>query len=457
MESGKILQSRYKILKKIGEGGMGTTFLSTDLIRKDLVVLKYLSITRSKDWKSIELFEREAKILKSINHPFIPDYKDYFEYKENDNAYFVLVQEYVEGENLQQKVENGFRCSEDEIKKIAIKLLSIIKHIHSLRPPIIHRDINPKNIILRDDGEIYIVDFGGVQEAIKSEAYSGSTVIGTAGYSPIEQYQGRAVEESDLYAFACTILFLLTHKDPSSLPAKNLKIDLSSFSFLSEELKYVLNIYLEPEVFRRDLPIERAINILDGSEALSREIKYHPVSEDDEDYRPASKPEGTNIEVTEDYSKVEITIPGRMNLMSMILLGFSAVWLMFISIWTISTISDKVPVFFPLFSLPFWGVGIFLVYMALFRLYGKFIIQITRNKKLFYIKKLFSFERKGSASLDSVGKCYISSVNTKSSQQMTQCSLDVGYKRIKFGDFLTDVEKNWVRKLINYYVKKYGR
>jgi serine/threonine protein kinase len=127
-----------------------------------------LSFSSDFEWEELKLFEREAETLKSLTHPAIPRYLDYFEL--NSSAYkgFALVQTYLEGKSLEEHLKGGRTFSEADIKEIATAILEILNYLHSRQPAVIHRDIKPSNILLTNRsgnsvGEVYLVDFGSVQ------------------------------------------------------------------------------------------------------------------------------------------------------------------------------------------------------------------------------------------------------------------------------------------------------
>jgi serine/threonine protein kinase len=123
-------------------------------------------------------------------------------------------------------LENGQRFSEKQVREIAFEVLEILIYLHELSPPVLHRDIKPSNLIWGEDRHIYLVDFGAVQA---QAAVTGVTftVVGTSGYAPLEQFWGRAVAASDLYALGATLIHLLTGVTPADLPQKDSRIQFS--------------------------------------------------------------------------------------------------------------------------------------------------------------------------------------------------------------------------------------
>jgi serine/threonine protein kinase len=137
--------------------------------------------------------------------------------------WFGLVQDYIPGLSLQELLDQGERFTESQVKKIAKDILKILIYLHELSPPVLHRDIKPSNLILDSSEQIYLVDFGAVQ-AQASVTGVTFTVVGTSGYAPLEQFWGRAVAASDLYALGATLIHLLTNTYPADLPQQDSRI-----------------------------------------------------------------------------------------------------------------------------------------------------------------------------------------------------------------------------------------
>ncbi len=223
--SGTILQNRYRIIKTLGQGGFGRTYLAEDQRRfNELCAIKELIpvVTGGYAWeKAKELFQREAAILYQIQHPQVPQFRERFE---QDQRLF-LVQDYVAGKTystlLDERKASGKVFAEQEVLQLIQSLLPILEHIHSRG--MIHRDIAPDNIILRDSDRLpVLIDFGVVKELAtrlnSPDNTIPATTVGKFGYAPSEQMQtGRAYPSSDLYALAVTAIVLLTGKEPQQL------------------------------------------------------------------------------------------------------------------------------------------------------------------------------------------------------------------------------------------------
>lgn len=211
---GDILLDRYEIQAVIGLGGMGSVYRARDKNFKTmrLVAIKEM-INKVMDnlvQKNINaIFEREANILASIRHHAIPRIFDFFTI--NDCSY--LVMDYVNGKDLDDSLakQTSF-FHEKQVMDWAIQICDVLSYLHSFQPePIVFRDIKPSNIMINQQGQIMLVDFGIAkifQEGQKN------TMIGTQGYSPPEQYRGEATPMVDIYALGATMHHLLTLKDP---------------------------------------------------------------------------------------------------------------------------------------------------------------------------------------------------------------------------------------------------
>jgi serine/threonine protein kinase len=244
----QILQDRYQIQRQLGNNGIRQTWLAKDLQASDgknsTVVVKLLAFGGTVQWDDLKLFEREAQILKQLNHRRIPRYIDYF-CIDDRTLWFALIQEYIPGESLKEKLAVGKRFTEKRARKIAVEVLNILNYLHELNPGVLHRDIKPSNLIWGEDNRIYLVDFGAVQDKAAREGVT-FTVVGTYGYAPMEQFGGRAVAASDLYALGATLIHLLTGTSPSDLPQKDLRLQFTDRVNLSPSFVSWLQKLIEP-------------------------------------------------------------------------------------------------------------------------------------------------------------------------------------------------------------------
>jgi serine/threonine-protein kinase len=184
------------------------------LDERDLVVVKEAVTPEDSapelKQKAEELFEREAKILMKLDHPHVVKVLDYF--AASGRNYMML--EYVNGRDLRQYVKQNGRVREAVVLEWAEQIASVLQYLHQQTPPVIHRDFTPDNIVVRDDGQIVVIDFGAANEFIGN---STGTFVGKQCYIAPEQFRGKAVPVSDVYAFGCSLNFLLTGQDPEAL------------------------------------------------------------------------------------------------------------------------------------------------------------------------------------------------------------------------------------------------
>jgi serine/threonine protein kinase len=219
-----VLAGRYQIVKHLGGGGFGQTFLASDshLPGKPICVVKQLQpkVNSSETLEiAIRLFNREAETLYRLgNHDRIPRLLAHFE----QNNEFYLVQEYVAGKPLDQEIVPGKRLSEAEVIPLLQDILEVLAFVHQQQ--VIHRDIKPANLIRRNsDGRIVLIDFGAVKEVSNQAAsISGNTsmtvAIGSPGYMPIEQQASHPHFSSDIYSVGMVCVQALTGLSPRQLP-----------------------------------------------------------------------------------------------------------------------------------------------------------------------------------------------------------------------------------------------
>lgn len=222
LQPGITLVNRYRLIQILGQGGFGRTYLAEDQNRfREYCVLKELvpaQTTPELMQKARELFYKEAKVLYSIQHPQVPEFREQFEF---DRRLF-LVQQYVAGKTcsqlLDERLQQGLTFSEAETKQLLLQVLPVLTYLHDRH--IIHRDISPDNIILRSSDRLpVLIDFGAVKAlATRVSQPASHTIIGKPLYAPAEQMQAGIVDPtSDLYALAVTAIELLTGKSPDQL------------------------------------------------------------------------------------------------------------------------------------------------------------------------------------------------------------------------------------------------
>ena len=266
----KLINDRYFLLNKLGQGGSGVTYKALDRESDRQVAIKVLSLTGLDNWKKIELFEREAKILKQLNHPAIPQYIDYFQIETEKEIEFYLVRELAPDRSFADLIARGWLPEEKTVKDIAEKVLEILVYLQQLTPPVIHRDLKPQNIIYQPDtGKLFLVDFGAVRDTYH-HTVMGSTVVGTYGYMAPEQFRGGAVLvlSTDLYGLGCTLLFLLMGNSPAELPQKKLKTDFRKAVKIDRSFADWIDKLIEPDTRQRFLTAQDALLVLQSKKDL---------------------------------------------------------------------------------------------------------------------------------------------------------------------------------------------
>jgi len=253
--NGKTLRNgRYAITGVLGAGSQGETFEALDKRDGRLVALKRFQVRGARSWKDVELAEREAKVLASLEHRLLPSFIEHFE----ENGALYLAMEKIEGQTLRERSADA-SIPQADVLRFLYDAAEVLDYLHARTPPVIHRDIKPGNVIRREredgDAEMVLVDFGSVRANLAPKG--GSTVVGTFGYMAPEQFQGRARPASDVYGAGVTALWLLTGIEPEALPHRGLAIDVPAV-LANLKLRphrnawqHVLNAMVEPDPDRR--------------------------------------------------------------------------------------------------------------------------------------------------------------------------------------------------------------
>ena len=233
------------------------------------VAIKRFDVRGAKTWKEAELAERETRVLQSLSHPKLPRYFDHFE----EGGALYLVMEKIDGESLAALQKRGAALSDADALRFLRDASEVLDYLHGRAPPVIHRDLKPGNVIRRPDGSFAFVDFGAVRDKLRPEG--GSTVVGTFGYMAPEQFQGRALPASDVYAIGATALSMLTGRQPEALPHKGLAIDVRAAleGHGGGRLAEVLTAMLDPDPDRRPARIAPLLSRLEGGRSLGPEGK----------------------------------------------------------------------------------------------------------------------------------------------------------------------------------------
>ena len=301
-QPGHIFHQRYQLLERLGENVSQQTWLAIDLASQPqhTVVMKLLAMSPQMQWDAAKLLEREAQLLQKLNHPRIPRYGDYFLLEQLPDSrfpWFCLVQSHVPGHSLQQLLDQGHHFTEAEVEKIAIEVLSLLVYLHGSVPPILHRDLKPSNLIWGEDNHLYLIDFGSVQDQAALEGAT-FTIVGTYGYVPMEQFGGRAVPASDLYALGATLIHLLTGTPPADLPHQNARIQFAQQVSVDPTFVNWVNKLTEPDLADRLSTARQALDALEHRQHLSLPTVHR-------------KPKDSQIQLKKTITQLELKIPPR--------------------------------------------------------------------------------------------------------------------------------------------------
>lgn len=247
---------QYQVLRVLGRGGMGTTYLvwhpspavlSSGKPQEALRVLKEMNADMAQIPKAQELFEREASTLQTLDHPGIPKFYDFF--IEAGKKYLVMA--LLHGQDLEQRIRKQGAVSAQQAIDWMMQTCDVLDYLHHHRTPIIHRDIKPGNLLVQTmNNRVVVLDFG----AVKAVGMPSSTRIGAEGYAAPEQAQGRPVTQSDLYAIGPSLVFLITGEKPNHLYKKSsqgYRFMLNDYPKITPPLRHVIDRVTAPRASDR--------------------------------------------------------------------------------------------------------------------------------------------------------------------------------------------------------------
>jgi hypothetical protein len=240
------IAERYEIVRPLGRGAFARTLLARDLNEDRLVAIKALHPRAVGEWKTYELFEREATTLRGLRHHGVPVIYDAFRAHWDGGETAFLVMEYVEGPSLAEVIAERKHLDTIDVLHLFDEMLGVLDYLHTRAPPVLHRDIKPSNVIVRPDGSPVLVDFGAVRSVFRAPDEAGSTVAGTFGYMPYEQLMGQASPASDLYALAATFLHVMTGRTPPEFMTEAGRLEVPSSLPCGESVRAVLTRMLSP-------------------------------------------------------------------------------------------------------------------------------------------------------------------------------------------------------------------
>ncbi|WP_336622323.1 protein kinase [Chlorogloeopsis sp. ULAP01] len=343
---------------------------------QELVVIKLLTFNHDFEWSDLKLFEREAETLKSLSHPSIPRYLDYFEVNSPQLKGFALVQTYLPVKTLEEYVKAGCSFTETELKDIAKALLEILIYLHNQKPPVIHRDIKPSNILLGDRsgnhvGKVYLVDFGSVQNIAATEGGT-ITIVGTYGYMPPEQFVGRGVPASDIYSLGATLIYLATGTHPADLPQKDLRLEFELLVNFNSGFTNWLKWATEPSLEKRLASSHKALQVLkeeqptDASNFVTAQLI------------------DSKIKLIKDTNSLKIIFPSMgfrkyTKIANWSVIGWNSFVILFCIITAIYS-SYPVNINFFVLALPFLVIGLFMLYGFIYALFGNIKLEINSEQ-----------------------------------------------------------------------------
>jgi serine/threonine protein kinase len=292
LANGVVLQNRYRIINRLGSGGMGAVYEAIDLRLGHTVALKQTLTENEELWQQ---FEREARLMAQLNHPVLPRVSDYF--IDGQRAFFVM--QFVEGASLAELIaQQPGPLPQRVVVAWADQLLDALIYLHSHERQIIHRDIKPHNLKITPDGKIALLDFGLAksQEAGVTPLELGHSIFGySPRYAPLEQIQDLGTTpQSDIYALGATLYHLLTGVRPPDALARATAVINSQPNPLkpAHEINAAIGIELS-EVLSRAMeqnPHQRFRTALEFREALRRVGRI----QDDEEIEFVAHPAAVN-------------------------------------------------------------------------------------------------------------------------------------------------------------------
>lgn len=216
LEIGSIIDGKYKILNKIGQGGMSVVYLAMNERANKQWAIKEVRKDGVKDYDVVRQgLIAETDILKRLNHPHLPSIIDVID---RDDT-FLIVMDYIEGKSLDHWLKKDGAQPQEKVVVWAKQICDVLGYLHSRKPPIIYRDLKPANVMLKPDGQIMIIDFGTARE-FKETSIEDTSCLGTQGYAAPEQYGGHGQTDArtDIYTLGATMYHLLTGHNPSLPP-----------------------------------------------------------------------------------------------------------------------------------------------------------------------------------------------------------------------------------------------
>lgn len=216
LEIGSVVDGKYKILNKVGQGGMSVVYLAMNERANKQWAIKEIRKDGSSDYDVVKQgLIAETDILKRLSHPNLPSIIDVID---RDDT-FLIVMDYIEGNPLSKALDNYGAQNQDDVIEWAKELCDVLGYLHSRKPPIIYRDMKPSNVMLKPDGMVTLIDFGTARE-FKETSVEDTQCLGTQGYAAPEQYGGHGQTDArtDIYCLGATLYHLVTGHNPCQPP-----------------------------------------------------------------------------------------------------------------------------------------------------------------------------------------------------------------------------------------------
>lgn len=216
LEIGAIVDGKYKILDKIGQGGMSVVYLARNERTNKSWAIKEVRKDGVKDFEVVKQgLVAETEILKKLDHPHLPQIIDIIDSEDS----FIIIMDYIEGNSLKDLLDHNGAQSQENVVEWGKQLCDVLGYLHSRTPAIIYRDMKPANVMLKPDGNVTLIDFGTARE-FKTSSVEDTTCLGTQGYAAPEQYGGHGQTDArtDIYCLGATLYHLVTGHNPSKYP-----------------------------------------------------------------------------------------------------------------------------------------------------------------------------------------------------------------------------------------------
>lgn len=263
--TGEVFDERYRIIKSLGQGGMGTVYLATDNMDGSSWAIKEERITA----QNRKLLFSEAEIMEKVDYPAFPKFRE----KKEFNGFLYLIMEYIDGHTLEDEITKKKRIAEGQAIEWFKQISAALVYLHGLENPIVYRDFKPSNLMIEKTGKIRIIDLGIAQE-YQGDGVKVDVAVLTRGYAAPEQYNKRYKLDSrtDIYALAVTAHYMLTGKDPNEppyvfVPVRKLRHD------LSVAIEYILKKCLQPNPNKRYANATLLLHDIERIEELDRKIR----------------------------------------------------------------------------------------------------------------------------------------------------------------------------------------